>query len=79
MAEPESELLLDVNRREYRIMFIRLAGRSGDRLARRADSIPPLDISGLPMEDGEIAEAVRRYLEDYPKLSLKKYSPTAAR
>lgn len=62
MTEPESELSLDVNRREYRIMFTRLAGRIGDRLARRADSIPPLDISGPPMEDDEIAEAVRRYL-----------------
>jgi hypothetical protein len=62
MTEPESELLLDVTRREYRIVFTRLAGRSGDRLARRADSIPSLEISGPPMEDNEIAEAVRRHL-----------------
>jgi hypothetical protein len=62
MTEPESEPKWDVTRREYRIVFTRLAGRSGDRLARRADSIPSLDFSGLPMEDNEIAAAVRRYL-----------------
>jgi hypothetical protein len=55
--------------REYRITFTRLPERAPvhRRMARRAGPIPPLDLTVGPLDDAEIASAVRHYLDADPE------------